>query len=175
MYICAMRLKWLFVTFMSAAMTSCFSSRPKDGGSAAATQEVEATMSPAAAGAVAFMPRAVAYRTDGDYALNVPVRYNPSNNTLVSFPAPSDLRRDCVPVSLADGWLLDRIGIGENTVYTRYTIDRYRELASAPTVPQLIDSIIPGSRVTEIVRLPFTTSEALADTAACNRFLRGCR
>ena len=125
------------------------------------------------------MPKAVVYRTNGDYADNVPVRFDELRGVLVSYPAPSDLKRDCVPVQLADGWLLDRIGIGANTVYTRYTIDDYRTLPQVPSASCLIDSILRGSAVVDMVELPFTTSVAVSDTAACNSLIRhgfpGCR
>ena len=173
LYFCIMRLKWLLIILMSAVMASCSSSRPQEpNGVVVEPSSVNVSVRPTMP---AYMPRAIAYRTDGDFADNVPVRYDAVRNALISFPAPSDLRRDCKPVPLADGWLLDRIGVGDNTVYTRYTIDDYSQLPTVPSVRQLIDSIIPDSRVTAIVQLPFTTAEALADTAACNRFLRNQR
>lgn len=159
----------MFVTAVTAVTSGCFSPGPK----VTADRAVPELMADVAeAGNRTFMPRAVAYRTDGDYAGNVPVQYDAARNMLVSFPAPSDLRHDCTPVPLTGGWLLDRMGVGRNTVYTRYTIDDYRALSSVPTADRLIDSIIPGSRVTDIISLPFTLSEALADTAACNRIIR---
>lgn len=140
---------------------------------------VAGTASLQSAGPSAYVPKAVVYRTNGDYAGNVPVRFDASRGVLVSYPAPSDLRRECAPVKLADGWLLDRLGVGTNTVYTHYTVDDYRSLTQVPSVSCLVDSIIQGSAVVDMVELPFTTSEAVNDTAVCNALIRrgfpGCR
>lgn len=116
------------------------------------------------------IPRAVAYRTDGDYADRVPVTLT-STGTLASYPAPSDVCGS-EPLPLADGYLLDRRGVGENTVFTRYTYAGYCALSEAPSPEAIMGSIIPGAHVTAIVTLPMTLQEALADTAAVNRYLR---
>lgn len=115
-------------------------------------------------------PRAVAYRTDGNYASNVPVQVSPEGR-LLSYPAPEDVR-GATPLPLTDGYLLDRRGVGPNTVFTRYTYAAYGALPEAPQPQQLLDSVIPGSRVTTSVVLPMTLEEALADTAAVNAYLR---
>lgn len=119
----------------------------------------------------ADIPHAVAYRTDGDYADCVPVNLAP-DGSLASYPAPSDISAASEPLPLVDGFLLDRRGIGPNTVFTRYTYRQYAALPQAPSQQQLLDSVIPGSRVNEMVVLPMTTSEALADTAAVNEYIR---
>ncbi len=80
---------------------------------------------------------------------------------------------------LADGYLLDRRGISPTTAFTSYTYSRYSALSTAPDASQLIKSIIPGAKVTEIVELPMTTSQAATDTARCNSLIReglpGCK
>lgn len=115
-------------------------------------------------------PPAVAYRTDGDYADNVPVSVSP-DGALTSYPAPSDVR-GAEPLPLADGFWLDRRGVGPNTVFTRYTYAAYAALPEAPQPDEIEDAIIPGSKVTAIVTLPMTMEQAVADTAAVNAYLR---
>ena len=115
-------------------------------------------------------PSAVVYRTDGDYADNVPVNVSASGR-LLSYPAPCDLRGS-EPIAVADGYLLDRRGIGPNTVFTRYTYAAYSALPEAPAPDSIMAAIIPGSCVTASITLPMTLTEALADTAAVNTYIR---
>ncbi len=114
-------------------------------------------------------PGAIAYRTNGDYAALVPVNLTPEG-MLLSYPAPSDLRNAC-PLPLADGYLLDRRGIGFNTVFTRYTYAEYSAMTQAPPPDSIIANIIPGSCVTQILPLRMGTAEAVADTAAVNAYI----
>lgn len=125
---------------------------------------------PRGGGSAAFIPRALIYRTDGDYQHNVPITVGPDGN-IISFPAPTDLRYTS-PVPVADGWLLDRRGVGERTRFTRYTYAQYETLATPPTLEQLRQAIIPGARVTQAYSLPMTNSEAANDTAAVNTLIR---
>lgn len=125
-----------------------------------------------------MMPKALIYRTNGQFADNVPVTLTADRHGLLSYPAPSDLR-GCRPVYISDGYYLDRRGIGPNTAFTRYTYAEYEALHSAPSARELMDAIIPGAEITEIVQLPMTAAEAAADTAAVKslitRHLPGCR
>lgn len=120
------------------------------------------------------MPKAVLYKTNGDYRLNVPISVTREGDgyRLLSYPAPTDISTDMEPVVMADGWLLDRRGVGRNTVFTTYTYESYSALDAAPSTETLIRSIIPGSCVTESKVLPMTLGEALADTAAVNTMIR---
>lgn len=118
------------------------------------------------------LPRAVIYKTNGDYGDNVPVTLNAAGTALVSFPSPSDITDLSTPLPLVDGYLLDRRGVSMNTRFTRYTYDRYRELAAPPPPATLIDSIIHGARVTVLHRLDITLQQALGDTAAVNDLIR---
>lgn len=124
-----------------------------------------------------FLPRAVIYRTNGPYTNNVPISVGPSGQ-LVSYPAPSDLRHTS-PIALADGWLLDRRGVGENTRFTTYTYAQYEALPSAPPIDSLLAAVIPGARVSQAYSLPMSNGEAASDTAAVNTLIReglpGCR
>lgn len=123
-------------------------------------------------GAVAMLPQAIIYRTQGDYRLNVPITLDASKTKVVSFPAPTDISSAVAPIELVDGWMLDRRGISPNSVFTSYLYDEYAQLAAPPTIHQLLESIINFEPFTEIRRLPMTTAEAAGDTAKCNQIIR---
>lgn len=85
------------------------------------------------------------YKTKADYSLLVPVTLNETKDKVVSFPAPSDLYTNgilAIPVQLDKGYLLDRRGIHANTAFTSYTYEAYSKLESAPTVQDLLESIV---------------------------------
>lgn len=116
------------------------------------------------------LPKAIIYRTSGNYLENVPVRLSP-DGTLLSYPAPTDIPEKAAPERLAGGWLLSPIGIDRSTVFTRYTYPEYRALAQAPSQAELLEAVIPGAKVTATLEIPMTLSEAMADTAAVNRLI----
>lgn len=119
-------------------------------------------------GTTAMIPKAIAYKTSGNYTDNVPVNINPSTGKLTSFPAPADVNpATSAPVQLNDGWLLDRRGVGQNTVFTTYTYEQYHSLTAVPD--NLLDCVIPGSKVTEIIRFPAKINEITPEMA--NRFI----
>lgn len=149
---------------LSAAIASLSVLLPGCRGGSAAT----ATSAPAVSEA---LPRAVIYRTSGDYNDNVPVTLDTSRTAIISYPAPSDITSASAPVTLADGWLLDRRGISAGSAFTRYTYGEYAALPAVPTRAQLMEAIIPRAIVTEIRRLPLSINEAQADTALCNRLI----
>lgn len=122
-------------------------------------------------GTPADMPRALLYRTNGDFNDNVAITLG-ADGLPASYPAPGDVGAFCEPVPMADGWLLDRRGISAASVFTRYTYAQYAALPCAPSLRQLADSVIPGARVTETYVLPVTLGEALADTATVNSIIR---
>ena len=115
----------------------------------------------------AVMPNARIYRTSTDVDALVPVNVNPATGQLVSYPAPTDITGASMPVVLKDGWLLDRRGIGPDTRFINYTYSQYHDLTEAPSPAQLLESIVPDARVTEIVELPYkvgTVTTAMADS-----------
>ena len=113
------------------------------------------------------MPRATVFRMSGNYADHVPVNIYPQGR-LFSYPAPTDLTETSAPVPLADGWWLDRRGIGEHTVFTKWTYAEYRALKEVPSPREISGAVIPGARVTKVMHLDMTPQEAMADTAAVN-------
>lgn len=98
------------------------------------------------------MPHVIIYKTTRDYSQNVPVIMDASRQCIVSYPDPADLRGNCHPQALDNGFLLDNRGIGETVAFLSYTYDEYAALKSAPTMQQLLDSIIdryPLSSITD--------------------------
>jgi hypothetical protein len=75
--------------------------------------------------------------------------------------------------------MLDRRGINENSAFTRYTYNEYAALQQAPSTEELLKAVIPGAKVTEIVKLPITLSQAENDMTAVNGYitsgLQGCK
>lgn len=155
-----------------AIMTSCHST--KNGTETPAAESTSVVIGHSAnAGETPranYLPRAVIYKTSGDFDSNVPVTLDAGRTSLVSYPAPTDLTDASTPVRLADGWLLDRRGITPTTAFTRWTYDEYAALPAAPSAEAILAAVIPGARVTEIRRLPFYVGEA-TDTEAINRLI----
>ncbi|MDE6337983.1 MAG: hypothetical protein K2L34_15570 [Muribaculaceae bacterium] len=116
------------------------------------------------------LPKATAFRMSGDYADHVAISVDNQGN-LTYFPAPTDITAASAPVSLTDGWWLNRQGIGINSVFTKYTFSEYAALPSVPSIEELKASIIPGARVTEVISLPYTISEAPSHIQEINDFL----
>lgn len=156
------------------SLTSCHAQKPQE-----AAVNADMTGQPLVIGgrpgANMPAPKARIYRMNGPYAQNVPIQLNAARTEIVSFPAPSDLTSYSTPIPLADGWYLDRRGVGENTAFTRYTYAEYSALPTAPTTTELLNSIIPEARITTIRTLDMTTREAVNDTAALNRRIRAGR
>lgn len=106
------------------------------------------------------LPQARIYRTSTDVDALVPVTINPIDGSLVSYPAPTDITANSMPVALRDGWWLDRRGVGPDTRFINYTYSRYRDLSEAPSPAEILNAIMPDARVTEIVTLPFKVGAA---------------
>lgn len=140
-------------------------------------QKTEAGPISSAVPGVSALPRARIYQIEPQWADLVPVAM--SNGRLTSYPAVSDVSEATAPVALADGWWLDRAGIGPSTRFLRWTRSEYSAMKTTPTPTQIEQAVVGGARVKALVELPMTTSAALADTAAVNRLiaegLPGCR
>lgn len=118
------------------------------------------------------IPKAVIYRTNGDYIDNVPVNMNARHTSLVSFPAPTDITSRSTPVELGDGWLFDRRGgVNANTVFLSYTYSEYAALGSTPSASALLQAIIPGSAVTQCVVTPVTLNEAMVHPEILKQYI----
>lgn len=129
-------------------MCGCKSPRPE-----AVPQQAEADR-------LGMVRKAVAFRTNGNYADNVMIRVAPDGN-LIYFPAPSDITSRSASLPLVNGWLLDRQGAaGSNTAFLKYTYSEYKALEAVPSPEELKSAIIPGARVTETEVLPYPFSDA---------------
>lgn len=106
------------------------------------------------------LPKATAFRMSGDYADHVAIRVS-DDGQLIYYPAPTDITSNSAPMDLGDGWWLNRQGIGEGYQFTRYTFKEYAALKETPSHKELLESLIPGAKVTEIRKLPYTASEAM--------------
>lgn len=174
-------MRTLLIPLMAAAaLASCHGSAP----ASAAKPEVEppAPEAPAAmaterviGSTPAMLPRATVYRTSEPVDSFVPISLNKGGDEVISFPAPSDVSDANIPIKLPDGWLLDRRGIGPNTAFIRLTYAQYAALPAAPTTAELLDMIIPGAHVTDLIRLSMTPQQAAADTAAVVAEIRAAR
>lgn len=126
------------------------------------------------------LPRAIVYRTSQPSADLVPVAMNSDGKTLASYPAVTDVSAaTSTPIQLGDGWMLDRRGIGPDAAFTGYTYADYAALKTTPSPAELIESIRPAIRVTDMYSLPITANEAIADPSLCKPFIAsgfaGCR
>ncbi len=121
-------------------------------------------------GPAGMMPKAILYKTSGDFLYNVPVQIN-ADGSLISYPAPSDIPENATPVKLKSGWMISPVGVGKNTTFTTYTYDEYRKLEKAPSPEEILKAVIPGSRVTITIQAPMTLQQALADPDAVDRYL----
>lgn len=163
----------LFIPIIATAALitgACKSTAPVDA--SASTTEKSAKVLGSAPRSVTAIPKAIIYRTNGDFNNLVPVTMNPSGESLLSYPAPSDISESQMPVKLIDGYLLDRRGINAYTAFTKFTYSEYSALSSTPSPNELKEAILPGAEVTEIVRLPITAMAAASDTALCNDYIR---
>lgn len=116
------------------------------------------------------LPKTLLYRTSGNYNDRVPVQLG-ADGQLISFPAPTDIPADAQPIQLAYGWLLSRVGVSANSVFTRWTFEEYRALSQTPSPEEILKAVIPGAKVTMTMEAPMTHNEALADTTAVNEFI----
>ena len=118
------------------------------------------------------LPKAVAYKTNGDYNDYVPVIVSDDGTKLVAYPDPTDIRENSTPVELGNGWLLDRRGsIGKNTRFTKWTYAEYAKLPVVPKRAVIMESLLPDARVTEVKVLPITYSEALASPQKAKKYV----
>lgn len=141
------------ITAMTATLSSCGNSR------AAVVSDTQQHVMTADTRNVSAMPRAVLYRMSCDCSDLVPIRLS-SDGRLVWYPDVTDIRDTSAPIPAGDGWYLDRIGVGDNTVFTDYTLDEYRQLKETPSPDELMMHIKPGCRVTETRTLDMTPAQA---------------
>lgn len=114
-------------------------------------------------------PDATIFKMSGNYADNVAVTLN-ADGTLLYYPAPSDITEASAPYPLGNGWYLNRQGISEGSVFTKWTFKEYMEMAEPPTQAMIKEAIIPGARVTAIKAIPVKIGEAIANPSICIKY-----
>ncbi len=98
----------------------------------------------------------IVYKTKKDYSKLVPILLNTNKDSIVFYPAKSDLQINetfAFPTILHKGYLLDNRGIGVNVAFLKYTYQEYCNLSELPSESELIASIIDKDPLTEIYNL----------------------
>lgn len=137
---------------------SCSSSRKQAAGLETTDSRFSGMVpTPASSGrissSVQAAPPVVIYKTAKDYSRHVPVGLSEDGQTIVSYPAVSDVKvgdKYPYPTPLADGYLLDNRGIGRNVAFLSYTYEEYAALPSTPSRSELLEKVIDKHPLTEI-------------------------
>lgn len=161
---------YILVLTLFATM-SCHSVRDSENSSQSAP--VIVTKSEATTGSsVNYLPKAVIYKTNGDFNDNVLVNMDDARKAILSYPAISDVSSNSAPIVLKDGWLLDRRGgVNPNSAFLNYTYQQYSSLKKQPTAQALMKEVIPNAKVTEVKVLPITYNEALSNPESVNKYI----
>jgi len=168
------------LAFVALAVAGC-GTKEQAASSAPAPQSEKTTAAALhGAGGENTLPRAVAYRTRGDYASLVPVGMSADRTKITSFPDPADIRpATCKPIALEGGYLLDRRGVGKNTVFLDYTYEEYAALPQAPPPDTLKAHVTDFYPIAGLYVLPVSASEAWSDPSKANAYVRdafaGCK
>ncbi len=94
------------------------------------------------------------YMTKADYSNLVPIGLSSDKGSVVSYPAPSDLRRGngyTTPIPLAQGYWFDRRGVGLNTAFTSLTYEEYAALEVAPKPDELLKMLVDSDPFIELI------------------------
>lgn len=97
----------------------------------------------------------IIYKTRGDYKNLVPITLTPDKQHVVARPAPSDLLIGdglSTPIELADGYLLDRRGVGPTSAFVSYTYEQYFAIKGIPSEHDLLNRIVDADPFTEMYR-----------------------
>lgn len=89
-------------------------------------------------------PHILVYKTKSDYNNLVPVLLSEDKKTLISYPAPSDLKkgdRYQTPTLLHKNFLLDNRGISENVAFLNLTFEQYSTQKESYTLDELYSLI----------------------------------
>lgn len=153
---------------VAAAMASCSHKT-----SAVAETSTPQQSTPVVMGSgVRSLPKATAFKMNGDYANQVGVTIG-SDGKLTYFPAPTDITANSAPVSLGDGWWLNRQGLSAGSVFTRWTFEEYSKLKKVPAPEEILKAVIPGSKVESFTVLPYTQTGVLNHLEDIKNFLKG--
>lgn len=95
----------------------------------------------------------IIYKTKQDFSMHVPVTMSADKKEIMSYPAPSDVYYGsdlAYPISLVDGFFLDRRGIDVNSAFTKWTYYEYSRLAKTPTTEQIMNMMLELDPFTEM-------------------------
>lgn len=98
-------------------------------------------------------PVVIIYKMKKDYSRQVPVLLDQSRSRIISYPAPSDLKRGnslSLPTPLIHGYWLDNRGINAQVAFLSYTYEEYSRMTQAPSVSELFDAIIDKEPLLDI-------------------------
>jgi len=130
---------------LSCSLFSC-SSAKKNQSQTRANEEMQ--------GNVAIPgPPLVVYKTKKDYFDKVPVTLSDDKTRVVSYPAPSDIKRNgqyILPTRLKDGYLLDNRGISKNSAFLRFSYDDYYTMDNIPTAERLMNYVVDDAPFAEM-------------------------
>ena len=90
-------------------------------------------------------PRALVYKTRKDYRKLVPVILSSDRSTIISYPHPTDLATGngySLPVSLKQGYLLDKRGIRPEVAFLKLTYEEYGALKELPDLQEMYGWIV---------------------------------
>jgi len=102
---------------------------------------------------VAALAPILIYKTTKDYSQYVPVIMNAEKTKIITYPDPTDVYyggKLAYPTLLDNGYFLDNRGIGPNVVFLNYTYEAYSRLKAAPTMEQLMNSLLDKSPLLEL-------------------------
>ena len=94
----------------------------------------------------------IVYKTKADYRDRVPILLSEDGQTVLSYPAPSDLfigDELAKPIELYDGYLLDRRGIGPRVAFLDISYLAYARLPKTPTPKDLLSMLLDTDPLTE--------------------------
>jgi len=92
-----------------------------------------------------ILSEVVMYKTKSNYNQLVPVRLSEDKSQIISYPHPKDVmlgKTILEPVVLNDGYLMDRIGIGENVAYLGITLMEYSQLQEPMPISEMLKIIV---------------------------------
>jgi hypothetical protein len=117
----------------------------------------------------------IVYKTKKNYQNLVPIGLNQEKTQVVHYPHPADLKAGDsfrYPVSLENGYMLDRKGISPSVAFLKLTYAAYSEMRPSPSPAELFDMIEDSDPLTECYdcRIPLQGRE---DTARLNEIIRG--
>ncbi len=97
-------------------------------------------------------PAATIYKTKNDYSHLVPITLSDDGQSIVTYPAPTDLTVNgklVLPTKLSKGYLLDNRGINAHSVFLSITYEDYSQLQQPLTTTEMLSKIVDKHPFTE--------------------------